>query len=53
MKLIFKVSTRKKKQAMNKQWREEEENILKVEENGNWMDGSKNMNYDNEGTDKI
>jgi len=23
---------------MNKQWRREEENILKVEENGNWME---------------
>lgn len=36
---------------MNKQWREEEDNILKVEENGNWMDGSKNMNNESEGTD--
>jgi hypothetical protein len=31
---------------------EEEENILKVEENGNWMDGSKNMNNESEGTEK-
>jgi hypothetical protein len=25
---------------------------LKVEENGNWMDGSKNMNNESEGTEK-
>jgi hypothetical protein len=37
---------------MNKQWKEDEENILKVEENGNWMDRSKNMNIESEGTDK-
>jgi hypothetical protein len=37
---------------MNKQWREEEENILKVEVNGNWMDGSKIMENENEGTEK-
>jgi hypothetical protein len=30
---------------MNKQWKEVEENILKVEKNGNWMDGSKNMYF--------
>ena len=37
---------------MKKQWREEEENIMKVEENGNWMNGIKNMNNENERTDK-
>jgi hypothetical protein len=52
MKLILKVSTREKKQTMNKQWREDEEKILKVVENGNWTDGIKNMNKESAGTDK-
>jgi len=37
---------------MTKQWREEEQNILKVEKNGNWVDGRKNMNNESEWTDK-
>jgi hypothetical protein len=38
---------------MNKQWRVDEEKILKAEENGNCMDGNKNMNNESEEIEKI